>query len=269
MQKYLKLADYDILVNYYEGFREKATITIPTNENQVIPFWDIVNLFETNDISELKFYYDANEELPRSKRKSELDLKFDGSLKGYTKILTTVDSRDANLGTITLLKPNVNNMDLDEVKEVMNDQIDDKLQQSSILYITRVMTTMLTDEQAVNCVDLFEEWKADTKYIDGDRKRVGNILYKCKQDHTSQSIYPPNLIPAIWDIVGNEEQGNIDNPVIVPDEFSSMVYVKGKYYLDKGILYLMNRDGMQDGEEISLTYRPSELVGHYFKVIES
>ena len=201
MQKYLRLAGNDILVNYYEGFREKATITIPTNENQVMPFWDIVNLLESNDISELKFYYDANEELPASERKSEPILKYDGSLKGYTKILTTVDTRDIKLGTITLLKPNVNNMDLDEVKEVMNEQIDDKLQQSSILYMVQAMTTMLTDEQAVNCVDLFEEWKPDTEYVVGDRVKNNGSLYKCKKAHTSVSTYSESLIPELWDIL--------------------------------------------------------------------
>ena len=40
-----------------------------------MPFWDIVNLLESNDISELKFYYDATEELPASERKSEPILK--------------------------------------------------------------------------------------------------------------------------------------------------------------------------------------------------
>ena len=148
------------------------------------------------------------------------------------------------------------------------EELVDQLNVTQLNYALSVLVTSFTDGQAINCVELFEEWKPDTKYIVGDRKRVGNILYKCKQNHTSQSIYPPNLIPAIWDIVGNEEQGTKDNPVIVPDEFSSMVYVKGKYYLDKDVLYLMNRQGMKDGEEISLTHRPSQLVGHYFEVVE-
>lgn len=115
MQKYLRLAGNDIPVNYYEGFREKATITIPTNEIQVLSFWDIVSLLETNDINELSFYIDGENNHERV---------YDGKLIGYTRLSTTVNNREAQLGSITLLKPNVNNMDLNEVKEVMSNQID-------------------------------------------------------------------------------------------------------------------------------------------------
>lgn len=115
MQKYLRLAGNDIPVNYYEGFREKATITIPTNEIQVLSFWDIVSLLETNDINELSFYIDDENNHERV---------YDGKLIGYTRLSTTVNNREAQLGSITLLKPNVNNMDLNEVKEVMSNQID-------------------------------------------------------------------------------------------------------------------------------------------------
>ena len=33
--------------------------------------------------------------------------------------------------------------------------------------MVQAMTTMLTDEQALNCIDLFEEWKPDTEYVVG------------------------------------------------------------------------------------------------------
>lgn len=36
-----------------------------------------------------------------------------------------------------------------------------------------------------------------------------------------------------------------------------MEYVKGKYYKEGEVLYLMNRDGMEDGDKVSLTYKPS------------
>lgn len=128
--------------------------------------------------------------------------------------------------------------------------------------------TTLDDTDAYEVRYLYDKWEPDKDYITGDRKRYGDNLYKCKQDHKSQAQYPPDLIPAIWDIIAEEQQGTIDDPIIVPDTISSMVYVKGKYYLESGVLYLMNREGMEDGEEISLTFKPSQLVGHYFKVVE-
>ena len=47
-----------------------------------------------------------------------------------------------------------------------------------------------------------------------------------------------------------------------------MEYIKGKYYIDGDTIYLMNREGMEDGEGVTLQYLPSELIGHYFSVVE-
>lgn len=128
--------------------------------------------------------------------------------------------------------------------------------------------TLLSDADAYEVRYLYDPWEPDTDYVVGDRRLNGDILYKCKQNHTSQLIYPPNLIPAIWDIIAKGHKGTIDDPIPIPEPFSSMEYVKGKYYIENGVIYLMNRPGMEDGESISLTYKPSQLIGHYFKVVE-
>lgn len=128
--------------------------------------------------------------------------------------------------------------------------------------------TLLSDADAYEVRYLYDPWEPDTDYEVGDRRLNGDILYKCKQKHTSQLIYPPNLIPAIWDIIAKDNKGTIDDPIPIPEPFSSMEYVKGKYYIEDGVIYLMNRDQMKDGESISLTYKPSQLIGHYFKVVE-
>lgn len=121
-----------------------------------------------------------------------------------------------------------------------------------------------SDADAYKMRYLYESWKKDTDYEAGDRRLYGDNLYKCKQKHTSQAQYPPDLVPALWDIVGEDNRGTLTNPIIIPDNFSSMEYVKGKYYKEGDVLYLMNREGMNDGETVSLTYKPSALVGQYF-----
>lgn len=126
-----------------------------------------------------------------------------------------------------------------------------------------------SDEDAYAMRYLYDLWKPDTDYVTGDRHLYNDILYKCKQNHTSQKEYTPDLIPALWDIVNGTNQGTKDNPIPIPEPFSSMEYVKGCYYLEDGTLYLMNRQGMEDGETISLTYKPSALVGHYFEIVEN
>lgn len=56
----------------------------------------------------------------------------------------------------------------------------------------------LEDSDALEAVKLFPAWEADTEYARGVRIRYDGKLYRCEQAHTSQSIYPPDIIPALW-----------------------------------------------------------------------
>lgn len=66
------------------------------------------------------------------------------------------------------------------------------------------------------------------------------------------------------DIVTDDEThaGTKEDPI---PAVAGMEYEKGKYYSDGGKLYLMNRQGMNDGDKITLYYLPSQLVGQYFE----
>ncbi len=131
-----------------------------------------------------------------------------------------------------------------------------------------------TDEEAYIMRYLYDPWKADTKYEVGDRRLYKDNLYKCKQAHTSQAQHTPDLVPALWDIInGDSEKGTIDNPIIVPEVVSSMEYEYGKYYLEDTKIYLCKRAGVPNpesmyGQKVSLTFKPSQLIGHYFEIVE-
>ena len=56
----------------------------------------------------------------------------------------------------------------------------------------------LTDTDALEAVELFPAWKADTAYSVDGRIRHGEKLYKCVQAHTSQAQYTPDIVPALW-----------------------------------------------------------------------
>lgn len=133
---------------------------------------------------------------------------------------------------------------------------------------TQAVLLAADDESAYKMRYLYDEWKPLVKYNVGNRNLFNDNLYKCKQAHTSEDgpDRTPDKLPALWDLIALEDPtlGTKDNPIKIPEPFSSMVYVKGKYYLENETLYLMNRAGMEDGEEISLTFKPSQLVGHYF-----
>lgn len=54
------------------------------------------------------------------------------------------------------------------------------------------LSVNLDDEQALETVELFPAWKADTVYTAGDRVRYNDVLYKVLQGHTSQADWTPD-----------------------------------------------------------------------------
>lgn len=56
----------------------------------------------------------------------------------------------------------------------------------------------LTDEDALEAVELFPAWKPDTEYYVTERVRYGDKLYRCEQAHTSQANWTPPDTPALW-----------------------------------------------------------------------
>lgn len=56
----------------------------------------------------------------------------------------------------------------------------------------------LPDEDAIEAVELFENWKPGQDYIVGKRLRYIDKLYKVNQAHTSQSDWTPDITPALY-----------------------------------------------------------------------
>lgn len=56
----------------------------------------------------------------------------------------------------------------------------------------------LTDEDALEGIELFPLWAADTAYALDVRVRFEGKLYKCVQAHTSQEDWTPDITPALW-----------------------------------------------------------------------
>lgn len=56
----------------------------------------------------------------------------------------------------------------------------------------------LSDEDALEAVELFAVWAVDTAYAMDVRVRYGEKLYKCVQAHTSQIGWEPPNVPALW-----------------------------------------------------------------------
>lgn len=63
----------------------------------------------------------------------------------------------------------------------------------------------LTDEDALEAVELYPAWKTDTAYAVDERIRYGETLYRCVQAHTSQDNWTPDITPALWTVVSLDE----------------------------------------------------------------
>ena len=127
------------------------------------------------------------------------------------------------------------------------------------------IVSTFTDENAVKVIDLYPVWTVGIAVAKDSRYQYNGKLYKCVQAHTTQADWTPNVTPALWTVIDVAHAGTIDDPIPAS---AGMEYIKGLYYIEDGVIYLMNREGMAEGEIITLYYLPSQLVGQYFEVVE-
>ena len=127
------------------------------------------------------------------------------------------------------------------------------------------IVSTFTDENAVKVIDLYPVWMVGISVAKDSRYQYNGKLYKCVQSHTTQADWTPDITPDLWTVIDVTHAGTIDDPIPAS---AGMEYIKGLYYIEDGVIYLMNREGMAEGEIITLYYLPSQLVGQYFEVVE-
>ena len=82
----------------------------------------------------------------------------------------------------------------------------------------------LPDTDALQGIELFDPWVADTDYVTGDRRRHEGLLYKCLMNHTSQPSWTPDVSPSLWVRVDDPSQ---EWPEWVQPLGSTDAYAKG------------------------------------------
>ena len=83
----------------------------------------------------------------------------------------------------------------------------------------------LSDEDALEAVNLFENWQSGKPYIVDQRVNFEGILYRCLQAHTSQDAWTPTAAPSLWakvlipdeNVVPEWEQPDSTNPYMMGD----------------------------------------------------
>ena len=72
----------------------------------------------------------------------------------------------------------------------------DKL--NSIINAIITLRDTVDDTIALSAKDLYPDWKENVQYHTGERHLYNGVLYKCLQDHTSQSTWTPADSPSLW-----------------------------------------------------------------------
>lgn len=89
----------------------------------------------------------------------------------------------------------------------------------------------VTDEQAIEFVALYPEWKVDVVYTAGQRILYNDILYKVLQEHTSQADWAPDEAVSLYAKVLVSTDGTI-LAWVQPD--STNPYMRGDKVLHNG-----------------------------------
>ena len=104
------------------------------------------------------------------------------------------------------------------------------------------------------------------------RYEVNGIMALFKltcEDQTAEGTlivenWTPTSAASIWTAIDVTHAGTLEDPI---PAVAGMEYEYGKYYIEDGTIYLMNRAGMSEGETVTLHYLPSQLIGQYFEVV--
>ena len=118
----------------------------------------------------------------------------------------------------------------------------------------------LSDNDALNSIELFPVWSGYKNYVRGDRYQYQGKLYRCYNPISANPTWTPDVTPSHWERVTVGEDGTISNPITAA---VGMRYYKDLYYRDGDKIYLCIRD--DTGSGTILQYTPSQLVGIYFE----
>lgn len=144
--------------------------------------------------------------------------------------------------------------------------------QAAAVLVAQIQAQSLPDAQAVAVKSIYPAYDPNgVKYPVDYKVLQDDVLYKCLQEHTSQADWAPGVAPSLWTAVETgEHAGTQEDPIPVPETVTTagMEYEKGKYYREGDTVYLMDRQGMDEGDKVTLYFPPSALVGQYFSVAE-
>ena len=89
-------------------------------------------------------------------------------------------------------------------------------------------STSLSDEDALQAIELYPQWQTGTAYTVDERIRYNSTLYRCAQSHTSQDDWTPDITPALWTVVSLDEFPEWVQPTGAQDAYALNAKVSHK-----------------------------------------
>ena len=139
-----------------------------------------------------------------------------------------------------------------------------------------IIATAADDQTALRGKDLypwFDEIK-ETYQHKGTRCRyeVAGVvgLYKFLPEDVTEkgTLIVENWLPTeqtVWEPIDEAHEGTLKDPIPAR---AGMTYEYGKYYIEGETIYLCTRQGGKEGDTYPLDHLPSQLVGHYFEIVQ-
>jgi hypothetical protein len=115
----------------------------------------------------------------------------------------------------------------------------------------------LDDSEALEVKGIYAEWEVGIPVKVHDKYLYNDVLFRCRQAHTTQADWTPDLTPAMWVVVDETHAGTIEDPI---PAVAGMEYVEGLIYSEGDKLYRCIRGGI-------VYYLPSSLIGSYFEEV--
>lgn len=97
----------------------------------------------------------------------------------------------------------------------------------------------LTDAEALQVKNLHEEWVPGQEVKEGNRRQYMDKLYKCRQAHTTQADWTPDVYTAGWTLIDETHAGTVDDPI---PWVTGMQPEAGKYYVEGELLAVCLED---------------------------
>lgn len=137
-------------------------------------------------------------------------------------------------------------------------QIADTIQDTS----KKINRIDLTDNEALSVKDFYPTWesKIGDNVEQGYKMLYDGNLWRVRQNHLIQEIYPPSLATAaLYEVIEEQHAGTLEDPIpYVPP----MEIFNGKYYTQNSVTYRCTRDS-----GIALTHDLSALVELYVEIV--